>query len=230
MDLVKSYESFQPELLKGKRIHIIGCGSVGSTIAENLARFGITDMTLYDFDKVESRNVVNQMFTEGDVGRLKVEALQDILLRINPNINDKKGGGLRLEPEGWTGQKLSGYVFLAVDSIKTRREIVEQNKDNEYIDAMFDFRTGLTDGQHFAADWYKQNQIDSFYKSMDFTDESAKAANPVTACNVSLCVCTTIRVLVGLGVQNFIDFVRSGEINKVVLMDLNPINIQTFRG
>ena len=41
MDLSKSYEFFQPEKYDG-RIHIIGCGSVGSTLAENLARCGVT--------------------------------------------------------------------------------------------------------------------------------------------------------------------------------------------
>ena len=39
MDLSKSYDVFQPEKLKG-RINIIGCGSVGSTIVELLARYG----------------------------------------------------------------------------------------------------------------------------------------------------------------------------------------------
>ena len=56
MDLSKSYEFFQPEKYDG-RIHIIGCGSVGSTLAENLARCGVTKMTLWDFDTVESHNI-----------------------------------------------------------------------------------------------------------------------------------------------------------------------------
>ena len=41
MDLSKSYEFFQPDMLTS-RVHIIGCGAIGSTVAENLARFGIT--------------------------------------------------------------------------------------------------------------------------------------------------------------------------------------------
>ena len=41
MDLSKSYEFFRPESVDG-RIHIIGCGSVGSSLAELMVRSGLT--------------------------------------------------------------------------------------------------------------------------------------------------------------------------------------------
>lgn len=87
MDLSKSYEFFQPEKNED-RIHIIGCGSVGSTVAENLARSGVTKFTLWDFDEVEPHNLANQMFRQKDVGKKKTEALLDILSEINPDICD----------------------------------------------------------------------------------------------------------------------------------------------
>ena len=83
MDLSKSYEFFQPEK-DNSRIHIVGCGSVGSTVAENLVRCGVTNLTLWDFDHVEAHNIVNQMFRQKDIGKPKVEALADILTEINP--------------------------------------------------------------------------------------------------------------------------------------------------
>ena len=45
IDLSKSYEYFQPEKVDG-RIHIIGCGSVGGTVAELLVRLGLTEISL----------------------------------------------------------------------------------------------------------------------------------------------------------------------------------------
>ena len=96
IDLSKSYEFFQPEK-HDARIHIVGCGSVGSTVAENLARCGVTNMTLWDFDKVEPHNLANQMFRQQDIGKLKVEALLDILQEINPEVVNK----VELKPEGW---------------------------------------------------------------------------------------------------------------------------------
>ena len=68
MDLSKSYDFFKPEMLNG-RVHIIGCGAIGSTVAEMLTRFGITKITLYDFDDVEAHNIANQMFTQEDIGK-----------------------------------------------------------------------------------------------------------------------------------------------------------------
>lgn len=208
MNLAKSYEFFKPSMLNG-RVHIIGCGAIGSTLAENLARYGITNMTLYDFDTVESKNIANQMFRHKDIGKLKVEALAEIIADINPEaIPD-----LRLVPEGYKNQRLSGYVFLCVDNIELRREIATKAKGNSYIKAMFDFRMGLTDGQHYAADWRKADMIENFISTMMFSSEEAKAETPVSACNETLSVNSTIRAIVAEGVSNFINFVKDERID-----------------
>lgn len=221
MDLTKSYEFFKPEMLTG-RVHIIGCGSVGSTVAENLARFGVTDMTLYDFDVVESRNIVNQMFTQEDIGRPKIEALADYLKRINPECN------LKLVSEGWQGQKLSGYVFLCCDGIELRRTIVEQNRANPYVKGMFDFRTRLTDAQHYAADWSNRKSVENFYNSMNFSHDEAVDETPVSACNVPLSVAPTIRVIVAYGVANFVNFVKGKALKKMILVDAFDFAVDAF--
>lgn len=223
MNLSKSYEFFKPEMLEG-RVHIIGCGSVGSTVAENLARFGITNMTLYDFDRVEAHNLANQMFFHDDVGKLKVEALAEQLCRINPDC----AGDLKLVSEGWTGQRLSGYVFLCVDNIDLRREIATKFKGNSYVRAMFDFRTRLTDAQHFAADWRDPRMVESFIDSMSFSHEEAKEATPVSACNIELSVAPTIRAIVAYGVSNFVNFVKGEPIRKMILADAFHFMIDAF--
>ena len=221
MDLTKSYEFFKPEMLRG-RVHIIGCGSVGSTVAENLARFGVEDMVLYDFDKVESRNIVNQMFTQDDIGRLKIEALADEVKSINPDCK------IKLVPEGWNGQRLAGYVFLCCDGIELRRRIVEENKNNTYIRGMFDFRTRLTDAQHYAADWSNKKMVDDFLNSMNFSHEEAQEETPMSACRVALSVAPTIRVIVAYGVANFINFVKGLPLRKMILIDAFEFAVDAF--
>ena len=90
MDLSKSYEYFQPEK-QSARIHIVGCGSVGSTVAYMLARSGVTNFALWDFDVVEPHNLANQMFRQNDIHKPKVEALLDIICEINPEIRTEQG-------------------------------------------------------------------------------------------------------------------------------------------
>ena len=61
MNLSKSYEYFNPSDCK-EQIHIIGCGSVGSTVAELLTRFGLENFTLWDFDRVEERSLQQMIY------------------------------------------------------------------------------------------------------------------------------------------------------------------------
>ena len=214
MDLSKSYEFFKPDA-NDTRIHIIGCGSVGSTVAENLARCGVKNMTLWDFDDVEPHNIANQMFTEKHVGMPKVDALRDILLDINPDIKDH----IKLEPKGWHGKMLSGFIMLAVDSIEIRKKIVEQHLDSPYVEAVFDFRTELTGAQHYAADWSDRKQKERLLMTMDFTHEEAAEETPVSACGVTLGVVTTVRLVAALGVNNYIRFVKNEGLWKFVQVD-----------
>lgn len=214
MDLSKCYDFFQPDKLDG-RLHIIGCGSVGSTLAELFVRNGITKLTLWDFDYVEPHNISNQMFRHCDIGKLKVEALRDLLVSINPEAEDD----IEIQPKGWNGKLLSGYLFLCVDNIDLRRQIVERHMDSPYVKAVFDFRTLLESAQHYAADWEDFRQKQNLLKSMQFSHEEAKEETPVSACGVTLGVVTTVRTICELGVNNFINYVKGNGLKTFVQFD-----------
>lgn len=223
MDLTKSIEYFDPVNVRGK-CHIIGCGSVGSTIAENLARLGVTRFVLYDFDIVEPHNLANQMFVQSDVKKPKVEAVKKIICDINPEAEST----IEVFGEGYTDQKLNGYVFLAVDNIDLRREICQKNRMNKAIKAVFDFRTRLEDAQHYAADWGDMRQVDNIIKSMAFSHDEAHEATPVTACGTELGVAPTVRVICALGVTNFMNLIRGGELQKIVVCNPFTMDIMTM--
>lgn len=71
--------------IQQKRIIIFGVGGVGSWCAESLVRSGIRYMTIVDSDRVCITNVNRQlMATMKTVGKVKVEALKERLLQINP--------------------------------------------------------------------------------------------------------------------------------------------------
>jgi hypothetical protein len=63
------------------RIGVIGAGSVGGLVAEALARTGIEDVMLIDFDFVEKHNLDRLVYaTRNDVGRFKVDVLAKHLI------------------------------------------------------------------------------------------------------------------------------------------------------
>ncbi len=68
-----------------KRVIIFGVGGVGSWCAESLVRSGIRQLTIVDSDRVCITNINRQlMATTKTVGHVKVEALKERLLTINP--------------------------------------------------------------------------------------------------------------------------------------------------
>ena len=67
-------------------VGIAGAGGLGSNCAVNLVRSGFQKFVIVDFDKIEYSNLNRQFYFYHQVGRSKVEALQENLLAINPNL------------------------------------------------------------------------------------------------------------------------------------------------
>ena len=72
------------EALRRSTVGIAGAGGLGSTVAVSLARAGVGRLVITDFDSIEPSNLNRQQYTIDQVGRVKVEALKENLLRINP--------------------------------------------------------------------------------------------------------------------------------------------------
>lgn len=213
VDTSKCRDYFNPLDEKFYNVHIIGIGAIGSTIAVNLARMGVPQLSLYDFDHVEPKNISNQQYFQKDVGKTKLEALTDTLKEINPEIV------IDSYPEGWTqGIPLYGHVILAVDNIELRKAIVTDIKDKwEAVMTIQDYRMGLTDAQHYMCD---KDNIEVILKSMQFTHAEAKEAQPISACGTTLNIITTVNTIVALGLNNLIQYTRAGVYKKLITIDL----------
>lgn len=212
MDLNKSKDFFDPGKVKG-RCHVIGCGSIGSNVAEQLARYGIEDIVLYDFDIVERHNIANQLFTEEDVSKEKTQALAELLYKINPKLKHT------LEIKGeYTNQILTDYVFMCVDSVEVRQQIVKQNMMNPLIKAVFDFRTTLHEGQCYFADWKKRRDKESLLESLNFTHEEALENTPVSACGFTLSVAPVVKMCALAGITIFTNLINEEETKHLILI------------
>ena len=71
-------------ILRKSTVGIAGAGGLGSNVALSLARAGVGRLIIADNDRIEPANLNRQQYFVDQVGRKKVEALREILLRVNP--------------------------------------------------------------------------------------------------------------------------------------------------
>jgi sulfur carrier protein ThiS adenylyltransferase len=72
--------------LRAATVGIAGCGGLGSNCAVSLARVGIGKLIIADFDTVDRSNLNRQYFFFDQIGRKKVYALRENILRIDPGV------------------------------------------------------------------------------------------------------------------------------------------------
>ena len=114
------------ERIAQKRVIIFGVGGVGSWCAESLVRSGIRQLTIVDSDRVCITNINRQlMATTKTVGQVKVDALKERLLTINPSADitalqkiftEETAGEFHLEDYD--------YIIDAIDSLKDKAALI----------------------------------------------------------------------------------------------------------
>lgn len=71
--------------LKSKKVIVFGVGGVGGYVVEMLARTGIGEIAIVDFDTVSESNINRQIIADiNSVGKLKVDCFKQRILSINP--------------------------------------------------------------------------------------------------------------------------------------------------
>lgn len=101
---------------------LLGCGSAGSSIVEQLSRTKmIESYMLVDFDGIEAKNLRNQLYYKGDIGCLKTERLKRRILDSNVENIKVESHSCKFQDVNY---KFYNFMFtvLAFDSINTRLE------------------------------------------------------------------------------------------------------------
>lgn len=115
---ISAWGSKTQEDLSRLKVGIVGLGSVGSIVAEILARTGHANFTLIDFDAVEEKNLdrLTNVFKE-DVGRAKVFAVADGIRRsaTAPNVKVNCCEYSICEKEGFEAALGCDVLFSCVD-------------------------------------------------------------------------------------------------------------------
>lgn len=108
------------------RVAVFGVGGVGGWCAESLVRSGVGHVTVVDSDRVCASNVNRQvMATSRTVGRMKVEALRERLLEINPAAEIAAEARVySAETSGTFGLDGFDYVVDAIDSVAAKAHLI----------------------------------------------------------------------------------------------------------
>ena len=109
-----------------KRVIIFGVGGVGSWCAESLVRSGIRHLTIVDSDRVCVTNCNRQlMATTKTIGQVKVDALKERLLEINPNAEITALQKIYQEEDAESFHiETYDYVIDAIDSLKEKAHLI----------------------------------------------------------------------------------------------------------
>jgi tRNA A37 threonylcarbamoyladenosine dehydratase len=109
-----------------KRVIIFGVGGVGSWCAESLVRSGIRKLTVVDSDCVSVTNINRQlMATTKTVGQVKVDALKERLLAINPSAEiTALQQVFSADTASQFGLEGYDYIIDAIDSLKDKALLI----------------------------------------------------------------------------------------------------------
>lgn len=217
LDIIRHMELFDPYKFE-EPITVIGAGATGSWLALALAKLGLTNITVYDFDVVESHNIPNQAYSISQIGQPKVNALYDI-------IYNTTGTKINIKNERYTNQRLTGIVFLMVDSMAERKRIWETSiKLKSQIKLMIEPRMGLDMGRIYNVNPLDMEQIKRYEETL-YSDDVAE----VSACGASMTVITTALGIASWCGRSLINWHNKEELDNEILIDFKYNNIITTK-
>ncbi len=85
--LIERYTKQKQQILYHGNVAVAGLGGLGSHVAIALARMGVGNIHIIDYDIVDITNLNRQQYFLNHIGMYKTEALRQQILNINPYIN-----------------------------------------------------------------------------------------------------------------------------------------------
>lgn len=208
MEFLRQLELFNPEEF-GTPVHVIGAGATGSWLTLILAKLGVKDITVYDFDIVEAHNLPNQFYGPKAIEKTKVEALKKAVYQQTGTtikiVNEKVDGNV----------KLNGVVFVLTDTMSSRSEIYrEAIKMKTGVQLMIETRMGLEHGRIYCIDPTDTQHVECYEKTL-YTDDEAE----VSACGASQSVSITAIGIAQAAAWKLVKWHRDEEINNEIIID-----------
>ncbi|MBQ3494945.1 MAG: ThiF family adenylyltransferase, partial [Clostridia bacterium] len=122
--------------LSSATVAIFGVGGVGGYVCEALARCGISNFRIYDYDVVSISNINRQIIAlDSTIGQKKVEVMKNRILDINPN-SVVECFDVRVDQDNIESIDFSDvdYIVDAIDMVTSKVLLIEKTtKQNKKI-------------------------------------------------------------------------------------------------
>ena len=123
------------EKLRNSRVIVFGVGGVGSYTVEALARSGVGQITMVDFDEISESNINRQLHSlRSTIGKSKIDVMKDRILDINPDCKVELVKRLVYDDINEVlGNNKYDFVVDAIDVIGSKINLIEycvKNKIN----------------------------------------------------------------------------------------------------
>jgi molybdopterin/thiamine biosynthesis adenylyltransferase len=186
-------------MFEDRRVDVIGAGATGSRIALQLAKLGVTNLHVWDFDIVEEHNIANQLFEMSDIGKYKIDALKSLIEKqtgIKCNIHNAAVG----KEEAAKGNAPAGEaIFLLTDTMQSRKDVWESCiKMKPRIKCLIETRMGVDTGRIYCINPCSVKHAQHWEPTL------SEKVTTVSACGTSVTVGATADLLSGIAVWQFV--------------------------
>jgi predicted ThiF/HesA family dinucleotide-utilizing enzyme len=224
IDITRHVDVFSRNEFSTKRFDVIGAGATGSRIAISLAKLGLENIHVWDFDKVEAHNIANQAFGQSDLGKLKVDAVAD-------QIREATGLEITTHNERVNGsQPLGDVVFLLTDTMASRKEIWEKAiRFKVRTKLMIETRMGVDQGRVYAINPINRAQVLGWQETLCADEEAIESV-----CGAKISVGPTADLVSGLAIWQLINWqkVQKGaedNLDHEIIFGVSPLFTMTKR-
>lgn len=213
VDNTRHYSIFSGEAFGSRQVDVIGVGATGSKTVLELAKLGVRNLHVWDFDTIEPHNIANQLYRNDQIGMPKVTALANI-------VRETTGVEIAQHPERVDGtQQMGSVVFLMPDKMSVRQEIWERGlRLKPYVSRVIETRMGVDSGRVYSFSPIMPKQYREWEATLYGDDEAGVERAP---CGTAITVGATTELVAALAVWQFIQWfaVTSGKQPDLVLQN-----------
>lgn len=190
----KTITSEEQLKLLNSHVAIIGCGGLGGHVAESLARVGIGELSLFDFDLFEEHNLNRQNFSNYSVlGQKKVSVISIECQKIHPSLTVHEYDLKFDVQQDFEKIKKANVIVDALDNPSLKLQLAYTCKEEEI--AFIHAAIGGLNTQHLSC-----STLENLYRD-DSLGAEKSLGNPsfTVSYAASLQSAEVVKIVLGLG-------------------------------